>query len=168
MIDGESSKAELLQSRKSSSGDITDLILTFTWSQSDKIWVENYTKRDLNDQSETEDMEEIEWETDRSNRNLCVWNMISILQGSHAHRLGRSRRCCSRLLHRLEGHHGLRSLHQWKVQEGWLDKGPSCCSLDGLKMETSDCSSLLINNVIFILHLSLVIIFQCGSNSRKE
>ena len=38
MIDGESSKAELLQSSKSSSGDITAVILTFTWSKSLKIW----------------------------------------------------------------------------------------------------------------------------------
>ncbi len=31
MIDGESSKAELLQSSKCSSGSITAVILTFTW-----------------------------------------------------------------------------------------------------------------------------------------
>ncbi len=58
MIDGESSKAELLQSSKCSSGDIITVILTFTWSKSVKIWQQkdteaaaeagrffNYTKR---------------------------------------------------------------------------------------------------------------------------
>ncbi len=58
MIDGESSKAELLQSSKCSSGDITTVILTFTWEKSVKIWqqqdteaaakagcLNNYTKR---------------------------------------------------------------------------------------------------------------------------
>ncbi len=58
MIDGESSKAELLQSSKCSSGDMTAVILTFTWSKSVKIWQKktreaaaeagrlyNYTKR---------------------------------------------------------------------------------------------------------------------------
>ncbi len=40
MIDGESSKAELLQSSKCSSGDMTAVILTFTWSKSVKIWHE--------------------------------------------------------------------------------------------------------------------------------
>ncbi len=34
MIDGESSKAELLQSSKCSSGDMTAVILTLTWSKS--------------------------------------------------------------------------------------------------------------------------------------
>ncbi len=38
MIDGESSKAELLQSSKCSSGDMTAVILMFTWSKSVKIW----------------------------------------------------------------------------------------------------------------------------------
>ncbi len=33
MIDGESSKAELLQSSKCSSGDMTAVILTLTWSK---------------------------------------------------------------------------------------------------------------------------------------
>ncbi len=58
MIDGESNKAELLQSSKCSSGNMTAVILTFTWSKSVKIWQQqdteaaaeagrlyNYTKR---------------------------------------------------------------------------------------------------------------------------
>ncbi len=40
MIDVESSKAELLQSSKCSSGDITTVILTFTWEKPVKIWHE--------------------------------------------------------------------------------------------------------------------------------
>ncbi len=38
MIDGESSKAELLQSSKCSSGNMTADILTFTWEKSVQIW----------------------------------------------------------------------------------------------------------------------------------
>ncbi len=44
MIDGESSKAELLQSRKCSSVDMTAVILTFTWSKSVKIWQQKDTR----------------------------------------------------------------------------------------------------------------------------
>ncbi len=47
MIDGESSKAELLQSSKCSSGDMTAVILTFTWSKSVKIWQKKTLKQQL-------------------------------------------------------------------------------------------------------------------------
>ncbi len=72
LIDGESSKAELLQSSKCSSGDMTAVILTFTWSNSVKIWhwssswswrLYNYTKRAFTGETtinQTKDMEEIE------------------------------------------------------------------------------------------------------------
>ncbi len=72
MIDGESSKAELLQSSKCSSGDITAVILTLltltksvrfdTEAAAEAGRVYNYTKRaftgenTLNYQSETEEM----------------------------------------------------------------------------------------------------------------
>jgi len=74
MIDGESSKAELLQSSKSSSGDITAVILTFTWSKSLKIWHQKQQLKlitlkelwlDKHSKLSTRDRrhEEIEWET---------------------------------------------------------------------------------------------------------
>ncbi len=72
MIDGESSKAELLQSSKCSSGDMTAVILTFTWSKSVKIWhekqqlkldISTITLKELLLDKKTKGMEEIVCET---------------------------------------------------------------------------------------------------------